>query len=71
MSKTTTEFALIENNIKEQSEAILNNRAPMVMGSTSKEDFDAEIAKGLENIRAGRIFTAAEVRAEMERDFGL
>ena len=68
MSKTTTEFALIENNIKEQSEAILNNRAPMVMESTSKEDFDAEIAKGLEDIRAGRTSTAAEVRAEMERD---
>ena len=43
----------------------------MAMGSTSKEDFDAEIAKGLEDIRAGRTFTAAEVRAEMERDFGL
>ena len=71
MSKTATEFALIENNIKEQSEAILNNRAPMVMGSTSKEDFDAEIAKRLEDIRAGRTFTAAEVRSEMERDFGL
>ena len=71
MSKTATEFALIENNIKEQSEAILNNRAPMVVGSTSKEDFDAEIAKGLEDISTGRTFIAAEIRAEMERDFGL
>ena len=46
----------------------MNINAPVVMEALSKEDFDAEIAKGLKDIRAGRTFTAAEVRAEMERD---
>ena len=49
----------------------LNINAPVAMGALAKEEFDAEIAKGLEDIRSGRTFTAAEVRAEMERDFGL
>ena len=44
---------------------------PVAMGALDKEEFDAEIAKGLEDIRSGRTFTAAEVRAEMERAFGL
>ena len=46
----------------------LNINTPVAMGALSKEEFDAEIAKGLDDIRAGRTFTAAEVRAEMERD---
>ena len=101
MSKSATVFARVEPNIKEQSEAILNNlglsmsnaidmylrqivmnkgipfevrmniNTPVAMGALDKEEFDAEIAKGLDDIRAGRTFTAAEVRAEMERDFGL
>ena len=49
----------------------MNINAPVAMGTLSKKEFDAEMAKGLDDIRAGRTFTAAEVRAEMERDFGL
>ena len=49
----------------------LNINAPVAMGALAKEEFDAEIAKGLYDIRAGRTFPAAEVRAEMERDFGI
>ena len=41
------------------------------MGALAKEEFDIEIAKVLYDIRAGRTFTAVEVRAEMERDFGI
>ncbi|MGM9570544.1 MAG: hypothetical protein ACI3XC_10750 [Phascolarctobacterium sp.] len=46
-------------------------KAPIAMGSLTKEEFDAEIAKGLDDIRNGRIFTAEEVRSEMEKDFGI
>ena len=49
-------------------EVRMNINAPVAMEALSKEEFDAEIAKGLDDIRAGRTFTAAEVRAEMERD---
>lgn len=46
-------------------------KAPVDMGSLTKEEFDAEIAKGLDDIRNGSIFTAEEVRSEMEKDFGI
>lgn len=49
----------------------MNAKAPLTMGSLSKEEFDAEIAKGLEGIRAGRTFTASEVFAELEKEFGI
>ena len=52
-------------------EVRMNINAPVAMGTLSKKEFDAEMVKGLDDIRAGRTFTAAEVRAEMERDFGL
>ena len=48
-----------------------NIKAPIDMGSLTKEEFYAEIAKGLYDIRNGRIFTAEEVRSEMEKDFGI
>ena len=37
----------------------------------TKEELDAEIAKGMDDIRNGRTFTAKEVRAEMEEVFGI
>ena len=46
-------------------------KAPIAMGSLIKEEFDAEIAKGMDDIRNGRTFTAKEVRAEMEKVFGI
>ena len=46
-------------------------KAPIAMGALSKEELDAEIAKGMEDIKAGRTYSAAEVRAEMERKYGL
>lgn len=46
-------------------------KAPIAMGSLTKEELDAEIAKGLDDIRNGRIFTAEEVSSEMEKDFGI
>ena len=46
-------------------------KAPIAMGLLTKEEFDAEIAKGLDDIKNGRTFTAEEVRSEMEKDFGI
>ena len=46
-------------------------KAPIAMGLLTKEEFDAEIAKGLDDIKNGRTFTVKEVRAEMEKVFGI
>ena len=40
------------------------------MDYITKEQFDAEIQKGMTDIDAGRTISAAQLRAEMERDFG-
>ena len=46
-------------------------KAPIAMGSLTKEEFDAEIEKGIDDIRNVRTFTVKEVRAEMEKVFGI
>ena len=42
---------------------------PVAYGSLTKEQFDAEIEKGMEDTRAGRVYSAGEVEAE--REFGI
>ncbi len=37
---------------------------PVAYGSLTKEQFNAEIEKGMEDIRAGRVYSADEVEAE-------
>ena len=44
---------------------------PVAYGSLTKEQFDAEIEKGMEDIKAGRVYSADEVDAEMKREFGI
>lgn len=38
---------------------------PIAHGALTKEQFDAEIEKGMEDIKAGRVYTADEVEAEI------
>ena len=40
---------------------------PVAYGSLTKEQFDAEIEKGMEDIKAGRVYSADEVEAEMKQ----
>ena len=40
---------------------------PVSYGSLTKEKFNAEIEKGMEDIKAGRVYSADEVEAEMKR----
>ena len=42
---------------------------PLQYQSLTKEQFDAEIEKGIADIKAGRVYSADEVEAEMKRDF--
>lgn len=49
----------------------LPHNAPLAYGSLAKEQFDAEIEKGMADIRAGRAYSADDVEAEMKRNFGI
>lgn len=49
----------------------LPQEAPLAYGSLTKEQFDAEIEKGIADIREGRVYSADAVEAEMKRDFGI
>ncbi len=44
---------------------------PLALGSMTKEQFDAEIQKGIDDMNNGRFFTADEVEAEFKRDYGI
>ena len=43
---------------------------PVALGSLTKEQFDAEMQKGLDDISAGRILSADEVEDEIRNLFG-
>lgn len=44
---------------------------PLAYGALTKEQFDKEISKGMEDIKAGRVYSAESIEAEMKRDFGI
>ena len=44
---------------------------PIAYSSLTKEQFDKEIMKGIEDINKGRVYTADEVETEMKRDYGI
>ena len=44
---------------------------PLALGAMSREEFDAEIGKGVESLRAGRALSADEVDEELRAEFGI
>lgn len=44
---------------------------PLAYGSLTKEHFDKEIEKGISDVKAGRIYSAETIEAEMKRDFNI
>ena len=44
---------------------------PLAYGSLTKEQFDMEIEKGMADVKAGRVYSADAVEADMKREFGL
>lgn len=44
---------------------------PIAYQALTKEQFNAEIEKGMEDIKAGKVYSADEIEAEMKREFGL
>ena len=52
-------------------EVKLPQEAPLAYGALSKAQFDTEIEKGMADIRAGRVYSADDIEAEMQRDYGI
>ena len=48
----------------------LPSARPLVIGELTKEQFDAEMQAGLDDIKAGRVIPADDVEAEMRRMYG-
>ena len=44
---------------------------PLAYGSLTTEQFDKEIEKGMSDVKAGRVYSADSIEAEMKRDFGV
>ena len=42
---------------------------PIAYQALTKEQFNAEIEKGMEDIKAGKVYSADEIEAEMKREF--
>lgn len=49
----------------------LPNNAPLNYQNLSKEQFDAEIQKGMDSLDSGKGYSAESIAAEMRRDFGV
>lgn len=52
-------------------EVKLPQETPLAYGFLAKEQFDAEIEKGMADIREGRVYSADTIEAEMKRDYGI
>ena len=46
----------------------LSSDRPLMLDELSKEQFDAKIMKGIDDIESGRIYTADSVETENEKD---
>lgn len=46
-------------------------KKPVVMNKLTKEQFDAELAKGMADIENDRVYSADEVEEEMHRLYGI
>lgn len=99
MARTSSIYARVEPELKEQAELVLDQLGipmsnavsmflrqvvlqrgipfdmklpqsqPLAYGSLTKEQFDAEINKGIKDIDEGRVYGVDDVESEMHRDF--
>lgn len=44
---------------------------PTAIGGMSREELDAELMKGMESLKSGKVYTADEVDAELAKEFGI
>lgn len=46
-------------------------REPLAMGGLTKEEIDAEIAKGIDSLKNGKMYSADEVDRILAEEFGI
>lgn len=46
-------------------------RKPIAEGSLTREELDAELQKGMDSIKAGRVYSMEEVDEILEKEFGI
>lgn len=44
---------------------------PIAIGDMSREELNAELAKGIDSLKKGRVLTADEFDAELTKEFGI
>ena len=49
----------------------LPSSKPLAVGAMTREQLDAELQKGVDSIRAGRVYSADEVDAALAKEFGI
>ncbi len=49
----------------------LPSKKPVAAGALTKEELDAELAKGIESLKSGKTYTADEVDAEFHKRYGI
>ena len=47
------------------------SRKPVAAGALSRAELDAELMKGVESLKAGKGYSADEVDAMLQKDFGI
>ena len=49
----------------------LPGTAPLAYGALSREQFNAEVAKGMEDMKVGRVYDSQTIREQMREDYGI
>ena len=49
----------------------LPSSKPLAVGAMTKEQLDAELRKGVDSIKAGKVYSADEVDAALAKEFGI
>ena len=49
----------------------LPSSKPLAVGAMTREELDAELQKGVDSIKAGKVYSADEVDAVLAKEFGI
>ena len=75
MARTANVFARVEPEVKEQAEQVLERLGIPMSNAVGMFLRQIVLQRGIpfemEDIRAGRVYSADEVEAEMKREFGI
>lgn len=59
------------SRIVPEDELKLPSSKPLAVGAMTREQLDAELQKGVDSIKAGKVYSADEVDATLAKEFGI